>query len=340
MAAPMNRQWRLAAFPVGMAKTSDFEWRKEPIPVPGDGQVLVRNIYLSLDPTNRVWCNDFDTYMPSVRIGEVMRGLTLGVVEQSRSPNLTKGDFVMGLLGWQDFTVADGASLSRLEKIQPLTGYMGLFNPLIGLTAYVGMLDIAKPKAGETMVISGAAGAVGSVAGQIGKIKGCRVVGIAGSDEKCRWATDTLGFDAAINYNTENVLECLQTLCPNGIDIIWENVGGDVFNAELALINMNARIVLCGMISQYNATAPVAGPSNLIMVLIKRAMIKGFICIDHMDRYEAAMTDLARWQAEGQIKYRVDMVNGLENAPEAVNKLFDASNTNQGKLFVKVSAEP
>ena len=244
----------------------------------------------------------------------------------------------MGLLGWQDFAVADGSSLSSLEKIQPLTAYLGLFNPIIGLTAYVGVLDIAKPKAGETMVVSGAAGAVGSVAGQIGKIKGCRVVGIAGSAEKCRWLTEMLGFDAAINYKAENVLERLETHCPKGVDIVWENVGGDVFNAELALLNLNARIVLCGMISQYNATAPVSGPANLINVLLKRAQIKGFICIDHMDRADAAMTDLGKWLAEGQIKYRVEVVNGLENAAEAVNKLFDGSN--QGKLMVKVSEEP
>ena len=334
----MNRQWRLAAHPIGMARKSDLEWREEPIPVPGDGQVLVRNVYLSLDPTNRVWMNEADSYMPSVRIGEVMRGLTLSVVEQSRYPKLTRGDLVMGLLGWQDFAAADGSSLSSLEKIQPLTAYLGLFNPIIGLTAYVGVLDIAKPKAGETMVVSGAAGAVGSVAGQIGKIKGCRVVGIAGSAEKCRWLTEMLGFDAAINYKAENVLERLETHCPKGVDIVWENVGGDVFNAELALLNLNARIVLCGMISQYNATAPVSGPANLINVLLKRAQIKGFICIDHMDRANAAMTDLGQWLAEGQIKYRVEVVNGLENAAEAVNKLFDGSN--QGKLMVKVSEEP
>ncbi len=334
----INRQWRLAARPIGMARKSDLEWREEPIPVPGDGQVLVRNVYLSLDPTNRVWMNEADSYMPSVRIGEVMRGLTLSVVEQSRYPKLTRGDLVMGLLGWQDFAVADGSSLSSLEKIQPLTAYLGLFNPIIGLTAYVGVLDIAKPRAGETMVVSGAAGAVGSVAGQIGKIKGCRVVGIAGSAEKCRWLTEMLGFDAAINYKAENVLERLETHCPKGVDIVWENVGGDVFNAELALLNVNARIVLCGMISQYNATAPVSGPANLINVLLKRAQIKGFICIDHMDRADAAMTDLGKWLVEGQIKYRVEVVNGLENAAEAVNKLFDGSN--QGKLMVKVSEEP
>jgi len=338
MSAGVNRQWRLAAHPVGMAKRSDLQWREEPIPVPGDGQVLVRNVYLSLDPTNRIWMYPFDTYMPSVRIGEVMRGITLGVVEQSRCPGLTKDDLVMGFLGWQDFAVAERSALNRLEMIQPLTACVGLFSPVIGLTAYVGVLDIAKPKAGETMVVSGAAGAVGSVAGQIGKIKGCKVVGIAGNAEKCRWITDTLGFDAAINYKTENVGERLQAHCPNGIDIVWENVGGDIFNAELALLNLNARIVLCGMISQYNASAPVPGPSNLIMVLVKRAMMKGFICFDHMDRYEAALADLRRWHAEGHIKHRVDVVNGLENAAEAVNKLFNGSN--QGKLIVKVSEEP
>jgi NADPH-dependent curcumin reductase CurA len=336
MTRTVNRQWRLAARPVGAVRTSDLSWSEEPVPIPRSGQVLVRNIYLSLDPTNRPWMNEADTYMPAVAIGEVMRGLALGVVEQSRYEGLVAGDLVQGLLGWQDFAAVDGATVTRLERIQPLTAYLGLFGH-IGLTAYVGVLDIGKPRAGETMVVSGAAGAVGSIAGQIGKIQGCRVVGIAGGVEKCRWLADKLGFDAVINYKAEPVLERLLAECPHGIDLVFENVGGDIFDAELALINVNARVVLCGMIAQYNAAAPVPGPSNLINVLMKRARMEGFIVLDHMRRAPAAMADLGRWSAEGKIQYRVDVVGGLENALQALGKLFDGSH--QGKLIVQVSEE-
>lgn len=335
MAERMNRQWRLAARPVGAFKESDFTWTEGPVPELKDGELLVHNKYLSLDPTNRGWANEVDTYLPAVKLGDVMRGGGIGVVEESRNPSFKAGDHVSGLLGWQEYAVTDGAGLSKLPENPaiPLTAYMGLFGH-IGLTAYYGLLDIGKPQAGETIVVSGAAGAVGSLVGQIGKIVGCHVVGIAGSDEKCRWLTEELGFDGAINYKKEDMLEALKRECPKGIDVYFENVGGEILEAVLSLINLKARISLCGLISQYNATEPVPGPHNLAMLIIKRARIEGFLVTDYMDRAQEAMTQLGRWLMEGKIKYRVDVVEGLEQAPRAVNKLFDGSNT--GKLVVKI----
>jgi len=331
----MNRQWRLTARPVGNFKESDFAFTREPVPALNDGEVLVHNQYLSLDPTNRGWANEVDTYLPAVKLGDVMRGGAIGVVEESRNPHFKAGDHVSGLLGWQEYAVSDGTGLGKLPEIPglPLTAHLGLFGH-IGLTAYYGLLDVGKPKAGETLVVTAAAGAVGSLVGQIGKIVGCRVVGIAGSDEKCRWLTEELGFDAAINYKKENVFEALKRECPNGIDVDFENVGGEILDSVLALMNIGARISLCGMISQYNATERVAGPSNLFMLIVKRARIEGFLVSDYMSRAPEAMTALGRWLMEGKIKYRVDVVDGLEQAPLAVNKLFDGSN--QGKLVVKV----
>ncbi|MEN9871445.1 MAG: hypothetical protein RLZZ171_2437 [Cyanobacteriota bacterium] len=311
-----------------------------------EGQILVRNIYLSLDPTNRGWLNEGDNYLPPVAIGEVMRGFGIGVVERSRNAKFPEGTLVQGFVGWQDYAIgrsprfanADETNLSELPKDPsvPLTAYLGLFG-FIGMTAYFGLLDIGKPKAGETLVVSGAAGAVGSLAGQIEKIKGCRVVGIAGSEEKCRWLKDELGFDAAINYKTESVLESLQQHCPNGIDVYFDNVGGEILDAVLSLINLRARIVLCGLISQYNATEPVPGPYNLLNIVTQRAKLEGFIILDYFDRAQEALADLGEWYAQGKIKYRVDAIDGLENAPSVINKLFDG--TNQGKLIIKVSEE-
>ena len=331
----MNRQWRLTARPVGTFKESDFEWAEEPVQALKEGELLVHTQYLSLDPTNRGWANEVDTYLPAVKLGDVMRGGAIGVVEESRNPNFKAGDLVSGLLGWQEYAVTDGTGLTKLpdNPAIPLTAYMGLFGH-IGLTAYYGLLDIGKPKAGETLVVSAAAGAVGSLVGQIGKIIGCRVAGIAGSDEKCQWLTEELGFDVAINYKKENVLEALKRACPNGIDVCFENVGGEILDAVLALLNIGARISLCGLISQYNATERVPGPYNLAMLIVKRSRIEGFLVTDYMDRAQEAMTQLGRWLMEGKIKYRVDVVEGLEQAPRAVNKLFDGSN--QGKLVVKV----
>jgi NADPH-dependent curcumin reductase CurA len=330
----MNRQWRLAARPQGTFKDSDFKWTEEPVRDLEDGELLVHNKYISLDPTNRGWA-ERDTYLPAVKLGDVMRGGTIGVVEESRNANFKVGEHVSGLLGWQEYAVTNGAGLSKLpdNPAIPLTAYMGLFGH-IGLTAYYGLLDVCQPKAGETLVVSGAAGAVGSLVGQIGKIKGLRVVGIAGSDDKCRWLTQELGFDAAINYKTENVSEALKRACPNGIDVYFENVGGAILDAVLAQINIGARISVCGLISQYNATEPAPGPYNLAMLIVKRARMQGFLVTDYMDRAQEAMAELGGWLMQGKIKYRVDVVEGLEQTPRAINKLFDGSN--QGKLVVKI----
>ena len=333
MTAKVNRQWRLAARPVGMIKESDFELSEQPVPAPGEGEVLVHNLYLSIDPTNRAWV-ERDTYLPAVKIGEVMRGGTIGVVEQSRNARFQEGALVQGLLGWQDYAVSDGNGLTALPHSEsvPLTAYFGLFGH-IGLSAYFGLLDVGKPQAGETLVVSAAAGAVGSLVGQIGKIKGCRVVGIAGGQEKCRWIMNELGFDAAIDYKSENVLESLKKHCPGGVDVYFENVGGEILDAVLSQINLRARIVLCGLISQYNATEPVPGPYSFPNILVKRARVEGFIVMDYMNRAQEAMAELGKWLAEGKIKYRVDVVEGIENAPLAINKLFEGSN--KGKLIVK-----
>jgi NADPH-dependent curcumin reductase len=334
MTAKVNRQWRLAARPVGLIKESDFKLTEQPVPEPGEGEVLVRNLYLSLDPTNRGWAGR-DTYMPAVKIGEVMRGGTIGVVERSRNPRFGEGAIVQGLLGWQDYAISDGTGLTALPHNEsiPMTAYLGLFGH-IGLSAYFGLLDIGKPRAGETLVVSAAAGAVGSLVGQIGKIKGCRVVGIAGGEEKGRWITDDLGFDAAIDYKAEHVAEGLKRHCPAGVDVYFENVGGKILDAVLSAINIKARIVLCGLISQYNATEPQPGPYNFDNILIRRARVEGFIVTDYMNRAQEAIADLAKWLAEGKIKYRVDVVEGIEQAPLALNKLFDGSN--KGKLIVKL----
>lgn len=335
----MNRSWRLAARPEGHVKETDFEWREEPVPALEDGQFLVRNVYLSLDPANRGWMNDRKTYVDPVGIGAVMRGGTIGVVEESRHPDFEVGSVVQGSIGWQDFQVTGGQGVTRLpaEEGMPLTAYLGLFGH-IGMTAYFGLLDIGKPRAGETLVVSAAAGAVGSLVGQIGKIKGCRVVGIAGGEEKCRWITEELGLDAAVDYKSQPVYETLKKHCPDGIDVYFENVGGEILDAVLAQINQGARIALCGMISQYNATERVPGPYNFINLLMKRARVEGFIVFDYMSRAREAITDLTNWFAAGKIKYRIDVVDGLENALAALGKLFDGSN--EGKLIVQVSEEP
>ncbi|MFO8011025.1 MAG: NADP-dependent oxidoreductase [Dehalococcoidia bacterium] len=334
----MNRQWRLAFRPAGRVGESNFEWYEEPVPEVAEGEVLVRNIYLSVDPTYRVWMGEEETYMPPVGIGEVMRGVTVGVVEESRNDNFQPGDMVQGMLGWQDYTVDDGSNLVKLitDSSIPLTYYLGIFGGN-GLAAYFGLFDVGKPESGETLVVSAAAGAVGSLVGQIGRIMGCRVIGIAGSNEKCRWITDELGFDAAINYKVESVEEGLQTHCPDGIDIYFDNVGGEMLDMVLGRINLHARIVICGMISQYNSTDQKLMLSNFPQVLYKRARIQGFIVFDHLERVIEAMTDLGTWLFEGKLKYRVQAVDGLENAPAAVNMLFDGSNT--GKLIVKISEE-
>ena len=333
-----NQQWLIAARPHGEVKESDFRWNEAAVADPADGEVVIRTVYISLDPTNRIWMNEAESYLPSLPLGHVMRGGGIGVVEESRNPGFSKGDIVQGLLGWQQYSISDGAGLGKLPKglPVPLTAFFGLLGH-IGLTAYFGLLDITDPKPGETLVISTAAGAVGSLVGQIGKIKGCHVVGLTGSDEKCHWIKNELGFDAAINYKTANVPDALKQNCPKGIDIYFDNVGGTILEAVLNLINLKARISVCGMISQYNADSPVPGPSNLANLIMKRARMEGFLCTDYMPRAEEAFTQMVGWLMQGKLKYRVDVVQGLENAPRSLHKLFDGSNT--GKLIVQVGPE-
>jgi len=333
-----NQQWLIAARPQGEAKESDFRWNETTVADPADGQVLIRTVYISLDPTNRVWMNGAESYLPPLPLGNVMRGVAVCVVEESRNPSYAKGDLVQGLLGWQQYSISDGALLGKLPKglPVPLTAFFGLLGH-IGLTAYFGLLDICEPKPGETLVISTAAGAVGSLVGQIGKIKGCHVVGLTGTDEKCRWIKDELGFDAAINYKTANVPEALKQNCPKGIDIYFDNVGGEILEAVLNQITLKARISVCGMISQYNEDRPVPGPPNLANLIVKRARMEGFLCTDYNSRAEEAFTQMIGWLMQGKLKYRVDVVEGLENAPRALHKLFDGSN--KGKLIVKVGPE-
>ena len=333
--AQQNGKWILTARPQGTLKGNELEWKEEPAPDIAQNQVRVRVLYLSLDPTNRIWMNAMDSYLPAIPLGEVMRGGALGVVEESRHPGFVAGDLVQGLLGWQRYWTGDGGAINKLPRLPiPLTGYFGLLGH-IGLTAYFGLVDVGKPQAGETLVVSAAAGAVGSLAGQIGKILGLRVVGIAGGPDKCRYITQELGFDAAIDYKNEPLYPALRRACPNGIDIHFENVGGTILETVLALINLKARVVLCGMISQYNNAAPTPGPATLGLLVAKRARMEGFIVTDYREHFAEAVGILLGWHQAGKLKYRVDVVEGLENAPTALGRLF--AGTNNGKLLVKVS---
>jgi len=330
-----NRQWILKRRPVGDIKPGDLELVETPMPKPEAGQFLARTLYLSLDPTNRIWMSDMEQYMPPVQIGEVMRGGTLSVVEESHNPSFHRGDIVSGVVGWQEYAVLDGG-----QKIPrgpaPLTAHMSVLG-MTGATAYFGLLDIGKPQRGETVVVSAAAGAVGSIVGQIAKLKGCRVVGIAGSDEKARHVVKDFGFDAAINYKKENVAAALKRECPHGIDVDFENAGGEILEAVLGNINLKARIVLCGMISGYNAEGPIPGPKNFANILMKRARVEGFIIIDYFPRMAEFLRDMSQWVAERNVKYDVHVVKGIENAMFALNLLFIGGNT--GKLLLQMSEE-
>ena len=338
-----NRSWHLISRPVGDLQASDFELRESPVPEVGADQFLIRTIYLSLDPTFRLWAREKESYMPSVVLGEVMRGFTMGVVEESMNDDFPVGSIVTGVFGWEEFTISDGGGIVtkvEMDPRLPLTARFTLFEH-IGLTAYFGILDILHPKMGETMVVSGAAGAVGSAAVQIGKIMGCRVVAIAGTDEKCEWVKNELGADCVINYKTESVEDSLKTACPDGVDTFFDNVGGEILNTVLGQINMHARVAICGAISQYGNDDNPLGPSNIYNLLNKRARIEGFIVLDYAadQRWWAkAEEDMTLWHLQGRLKYKIDVVEGFEQAPIAVSKLY--TGTNKGKLLIQVSEEP
>ena len=334
----VNRQWLLAKRPHGMVGKENFEYAENPIPTPGDGEVLIRNLYLSFDPTQRGWMEDRESYLPPVQLGEPMRAGSVSQVVESNDPKFSAGDLVQTTGGWQDFTVVDPkqtlTGMGKLpEGIDPTLPLSVLGTT--GLTAYFGLLDLGDPQPGQTVLVSGAAGATGSVAGQIARIKGCRVVGIAGGPEKCRWLKEEAGFDDVIDYKNENVNARIAETCPKKVDVFFDNVGGDILEAALNHIAMKARVVLCGGISAYNATEPVPGPTNLMNLVIMRARMEGFIVIDYYDRRDEAANALMGWVQSGELKHQVDLQEGFENIPDTLNRLFTGKNI--GKQLLKIA---
>ena len=338
MAELKNRQWLLAARPQGMIKESDFRWNEAAVPPLKDGQVLVRNLAFSFDPTQRGWMS-MDTYIPEIPIGQVMLAVAAGEVVESKRPGFATGDLVQGLFGWEDYTATDGQGLFGMQKLPPGTDPLLALSLLgvTGLTAYFGTLTVGQVKEGDIFVVSGAAGATGSVAGMIAKIKGCRVIGIAGGREKCEWLTTQAGFDAAIDYKNQKVGDELKRLCPKGIDVYFDNVGGEILDHALARLADSARIVLCGAISQYNETGMLgAGPKNYFNLILHRSRMEGFLVFQFAQRYPEAIADLAKWHAEGKIKNQIDLAEGLENAPKTILRLFTGANF--GKQLLKLAA--
>ena len=336
MTESKNRQWILKARPSGKLTGEEFLWNETPIPRLSDGQVLIRTLWLSIDPAQRIWMAR-DSYKPAVPLGDVMQSFAVGQVLESRLSDFKRGDLVRGEFGWQDYVVIDGKNFGGMQKVPagtPPNLALGLFG-LNGLTAYVGMAEVGKINAGETVVVSGAAGATGSLAGQIAKLKGCRVIGTAGGKEKCDWLVEEAHFDAAINYKNEDVGTRLSELCPNGIDVFFDNVGGEVLNEVLARINLHARIVLCGSISKSDAATPQPGPANYSNLVARRARMEGFTGLDYPTRVPEAFEALGRWQRDGRLVHKEDVAYGLENAPQALLRLF--SGENFGKQLVKVA---
>ncbi len=332
----VNHRFLLAARPVGLPKASDWTYDEEAVREPGEGEVLVKVLCISLDPAMRGWIREGRSYIPPVEIGAVMRALAAGEVIDSKHPGIAVGDKVTGLLGVQEYAVVHGDGVMKVDTaLAPLQVYLGTLG-MPGMTAYFGLLDIGKPSEGDTVVISGAAGAVGSVVGQIAKIKGCRVVGIAGGEPKCRYVVDELGFDAAIDYKSEDVATALQKDCPEGIDVYFDNVGGEILDAALIHLARNARVIVCGAISQYNATDVVQGPSNYLSLLINHASMTGFVVTDYLARYVEGAHDLGAWVAEGKVKPREDIAVGLESFPETLLRLFSGDNI--GKLVLQVAS--
>ena len=332
---PLNRQFRLAARPVGMPKPSDWTFAEEPVPDPTDGTFVVKVLYLSLDPAMRGWMNDAKSYISPVALGAVMRAGGVGRVVASKHPRFAVGEHVVGMFGVQEYAASDGKGVHPVDPaLAPLPVYLGALG-MPGMTAYFGLLDVGRPKAGDTVVVSGAAGAVGSVVGQIARIKGCRAIGIAGGATKCTYITNELGFDAAIDYKAEDVRAALARHCPKGIDVYFDNVGGDILDAALARLALHARVVVCGAISQYNSTTGIRGPANYLSLLVNRASMTGMIVFDYADRYAEGARDLGAWRAAGTLKSREDIVDGLARFPDALLMLFRGEN--MGKLVLKVA---
>ena len=332
-----NRQFKLIARPVGLPKRGDFEFTSTPVGEPGAGEVLVKVQYISLDPAMRGWMNEGKSYIPPVKLGEVMRAGAAGKVIASKNPAFAAGDYVTGWTGVQEYSLSDGNGLVKVDpRVASLPVYLGTLG-MPGMTAYFGLLDVGKPEAGDTVVVSGAAGAVGTVVGQIAKIKGCRAIGIAGGADKCRYLTADLGFDAAIDYKSGDVKEGLRQHCPQGVNVYFDNVGGDILDTVLTRLARGARIVICGAISQYNNTAPVKGPSNYLSLLVNRASMTGMVVFDYTNRYALAAREMADWIGEGKLKTREDIVDGFDSFPETLLKLFKGENL--GKLLIRVAGD-
>ena len=329
-----NRQFLLAKRPVGAATRDTFTFQQVPVVQPKDGQILVKNEYLSLDPAMRGWMNEGKSYIPPVALGDVMRALGVGKVIASAHPGFAVGDYVNGALGMQDYFTGEPRGFYKVDpKLVPLPVYLSALG-MTGMTAYFALLDVGAPKTGDTVVISGAAGAVGSIAGQIAKLKGCRVVGIAGGQEKCKRLVEEFGFDGVIDYKNEDMLAGLKRECPKGVDVFFDNVGGDILDAVLSRLNFKARVIICGAISQYNNKEAVKGPANYLSLLVNRARMEGFVVMDYADHYAAAGQEMAGWLLKGQLKSKEHIVEGLESFPESLAKLF--SGENHGKLVLKV----
>jgi len=332
-----NKQFLLAARPKGEPQDSDWQLVETPLEAAKEQQIAVRIDYVSLDPAMRGWINEGRSYVEPVELGAVMRGFVAGQVIESKDPNFAVGDFVRGMGRVEQYYVGSGEGFSKVDPaLAPLERYLGVLG-MPGLTAYFGLLNTGLPKKGETVVVSGAAGAVGAVVGQIAKIKGCRAVGIAGGEEKCAYLLNELGFDAAIDYKNESVSDGLRRTCPDGVDVYFDNVGGDILNTVLTRINLRARIIICGAISQYNATTATEGPSNYLSLLVNRARMEGIIVFDNIANYGTAATEMAGWIAAGKLKAKEHVVEGIENFPEALMMLFRGENF--GKLVLKVSED-
>jgi hypothetical protein len=342
MTALVNRQYRLAARPVGMSKPSDWNFTAEPVANPAGGEVLVKVLQISLDPAMRGWMNEGRSYIAPVGIGEVMRAGGVGRVIASRDARFSAGDHVLGSsVGVQEYCLVDAKALSRgaLTKIDLGMGTLSQWLNALGMpgmTAYFGLLEVGQPKVGDTVVVSGAAGAVGQTVGQIAKIKGCRAIGIAGGKAKCDFVVNELGFDGCIDYKGGTVKDGLKQHCPNGVDVYFDNVGGDILDSVLARLNRGARVVICGAISQYNNTTPIQGPKNYLNLLATRARMQGMVVFDYADRYHLAVGDIAKWMKEGKFKSKEDIVEGIESFPATLNKLFTGENF--GKLVLRVAA--
>jgi NADPH-dependent curcumin reductase len=330
-----NHRFTLAARPVGLPKPTDFGYEEQDLREPGDGELVVKIQYISLDPAMRGWMNDVRSYIKPIAIGEVIRAGAIGQVVESKHPRFPVGSHVLGTFGIQEYAISNGDGVIAVDpKLAPLPVMLSTLG-MPGLTAYFGLLDVGKPVAGNTVVVSGAAGAVGSVVGQIAKIQGCRTVGIAGGADKCRYLTE-IGYDAAIDYKAHDVRAALREHCPKGIDVFFDNVGGDILDHALAQLAMRARVVICGAISQYNNTTPVRGPANYLALLVNRASMTGMIVFDYAPRYAEGIREMAQWMAAGKLRSREHVVRGLEQFPSALLMLF--SGENHGKLVLEVAA--